>query len=394
MDIAAIQRALVEAELDGWLFYDFRGSDPLARAILGLQSRRIETRRWFYFLPAIGEPCKIVHAIESSALDGLPGRKLAYLPWQELRGQLGAVLTGRHRVAMQYSPSNNLPYISRVDGGTLELVRSFGVEVVSSADLVQLFEARLSEEQWRTHAEAADRLATLVSEVFGEIARRVRAGAEATEFDMRQFLLEAYERLGLVSDHPPIVAVAENTADPHYEPLAGESRRIEANQLVLVDIWAKTHAAGSIYADITWMGYTGTAVPREHASVFRTVQSARDAALEAVKRAQASGRPIRGRDVDDVCRGVIVAAGHGPHFLHRTGHSIHQTDHGNGANLDNLETSDDRRLIPRTLFSIEPGIYLPGKFGVRSEIDVFLPDAASVIVSGAPPQTEIVPLLG
>lgn len=394
MDVRQIQDALVAAKLEGWLFYDFRGTDPLAKSVLGIASSRMLTRRWFYFIPAIGEPVKLVHAIEDAALDDLPGQKRIYLPWPELQKILGELLTGRRRIAMQYSPNNNIPYLSRVDAGTIELVRSFGVEVVSSADLIQQFEATIDEEQWQTHVEAADRLATLVQAVFAEIATRLKRGEQATEHDIQAFMLKFYEANGLVSDNAPIVAIGPHAADPHFEPAKVGSTVIEAEQLVLIDTWAKLKEhPRSIYADITWMGYTGPRIPAEIQEVFQVVRNARDAALDAVRKAQASGRPIRGCDVDDVCRGVIVDKGYGEYFIHRTGHSIHQTDHGNGANLDNLETNDIRQLIPRTLFSIEPGIYLPGKFGIRSEIDVFLPNATDVIVSGAPPQREIFPIL-
>lgn len=393
MDLAAIQDALTRAGIDGWLFYDFRGSDPTALRVLGLSQKSLQTRRWYYFIPSVGEPVKIVHAIEATAIDALPGVKLVYLPWRQLHEHLRGTVAGQRRIAMQYSAMNNIPYIARVDAGTVDLIRSFGVEVVSSADLIQRFEATISPAQWETHLFAADRLAALVPAVFGEIGRRLSAGLPTTEYDIQQFMLDVYAKDGLVSDHAPIVAVAENSADPHYEPTPERARRIELGQVVLVDTWAKRNVPGAIFADITWMGYTGATVPERITKVFHIVRDARDAAIEAVRSAQASGRLIRGCDVDDACRNVIRDAGYGKEFLHRTGHSIHESDHGNGANIDNLETLDDRQLIPRTMFSIEPGIYLAGDFGIRSEVDVFLPDETKVIVSGAEPQRDIVPIL-
>ncbi|MFO0945335.1 MAG: M24 family metallopeptidase [Planctomycetota bacterium] len=392
MELSAIQSALKDAALDGWLFYDFRGSDPTAQRILGLSRTSLQTRRWFYFIPARGEPTKIVHAIESTAIDLLPGGKLVYLPWQQLHDHLRLTVGAGRKIAMQFSAKNNIPYVAKVDAGTVDLIRSFGVEVTSSADLIQQFEATISPEQWESHVYAADRLAALVPAVFQEIGRRLAGGIATTEYDIQQFMVERYARDGLISDHAPIVAVSENAADPHYEPTPARAKRIEPGQIVLVDTWAKRDLPGAIYADITWMGYTGTKVPERFTQVFNIVRDARDAAIEAVRKAQASGQKIRGCDVDDACRKVIHDTGFGPYFIHRTGHSIHETDHGNGANIDNLETCDDRQLIPRTLFSIEPGIYLTGDFGIRSEVDVFLPDARSLCVSGAPPQTAITPI--
>jgi Xaa-Pro aminopeptidase len=389
VNLGAIQAALVEADLDGWLFFDFRGSDPIAAGILGLTITAPRSRRWLYFVPAAGEPAKIVHAIETGALDELPGVCHVYLQWQRLHEILRQVLAGRRRVAMQYSPMNAIPYVSRVDAGTIELVRSFGIEVVSSADLVQQFESVISTEQWQTHLEAATILGDLVRGAFGEIGRRLRTGEPTTEFDIQQWICAGFERNGLTADHPPIVAVDANSADPHYFPTPDRCHPMSRGQFVLIDLWAKQKVRGAIYADITWTGYTGPTVPRAHRDVFSIVRSARDAAIDALQRAQSGGIRIRGCDIDDVCRAVIVNAGYGENFIHRTGHSIHVSTHGNGANIDNLETRDERRLIPRTVFSIEPGIYLPGQFGIRSEVNVFLPDAHSIVVSGPEPQTEI-----
>lgn len=393
MDVDRMQAALRDAGLDGWLFYDFRGSDPLAAGILGLSQEMTRTRRWFYFLPSSGQPVRLVHAIESGAFDELPGEKLVYLPWGQLHQLLRQMLSGSRRIAMQYSPNNAIPYVSRVDAGTIELIRSFGVEVVSSANLVQQFEATIDEPQWQTHVKAADKLGQIMTSAFTEIGDRLRNSQTPTEYDIQQFILERFDQENLLSDHPPIVAVNEHSADPHFAPAKTGSAAIRPGDFVLIDIWAKLNQPRSIFADITWTGYVGAQVPERFDRIFQIVRQARDAALDAVRQAQSAGKPIRGCDVDDVCRDVIAQAGFADRFIHRTGHSIHETGHGNGANLDNVETRDERTLIPRTCFSIEPGIYLPGEFGVRSEIDVFLPDERSVIVSGLAPQTAIVPII-
>lgn len=389
MELADIQSALRDRAFDGWLFYDFRGSDPLAASILGLRNEQFLSRRWFYFLPSEGEATKIVHAIESGALDSLPGRKRVYLPWGDLRQQLAETLAGRKRVAMQYSPMNAIPYISRVDAGTVELVRSLGVDVVSSADLVQQFEATLSDEQYASHIYAADAIAHICAQAFEEVGAALRAGKSADECSIQQFILHRFEEEGLETDHPPIVAIDAHAADPHFAPSPSQSIRMAPGESLLIDLWAKRRSGGSIYADITRVGFIGSSVPAEYQKVFKIVTSARDAAVDAVRQAVRTGTPITGAELDDVCRGVIRAAGFGEYFIHRTGHSIHQSTHGNGANIDNLETHDERRLLPRTLFSIEPGIYLPGRFGIRSEINVYLSER-DAIVTGPEPQHEVV----
>lgn len=405
--VAAIQSALRDAKLEGWLFYDFRGSDPLAYRILKLDQRGITTRRWFYYIPATGEPVKIVHSIERDKLDQLPGRKIVYLPWQELQADLREALTGQRaaprisisvgrskRIAMQYSPENGVPYMSRVDAGTIELIRSFGVMVVTSADLVQQFEATWTPERLESHMQAATLLHKIVMESFGEVARRIRAGVPTTEYDIQQFMVRRYEEEGLTSDNePPIIAVNANSANPHYEPTREVNMPIKRGDFVLFDVWAKLKKPGAVYADQTWTGYVGETVPEEYTRIFNIVREARDAAVEFVQRSIRAGRTIGGAEVDDVARGVITRAGYGPQFLHRTGHSIGEEVHGNGANIDNLETRDARRIIARTCFSIEPGIYLEGKFGVRSEIDVYVSER-DAIVTGQPIQTKIVAILG
>lgn len=392
--VPAIQRALEAAGIDGWLFYSFRGSDPIAASILKVGGEgHIATRRWFYFIPAHGEPTKIVHSIERGVLDHLPGLKLIYLPWQQLHQHLNQRLTAasatRPRIAMQYSPDNAIPYISRVDAGTIELVRSFGVEVVSSADLVNYFESAWSDQQLALHETAAAGLYEIVRAAFAEIGNSLRVGRTLTEYDIQQFILEAFNDRGLISRDPPIVAVNANSALPHYEPTRDRNSKIAAGDFVLIDLWARANTPGSVYADITWTAFAGPQPSERMLQVFEIVRDARDAAVEFVKQAFAEGRRIHGWQVDDACRSVIRNTGFGEYFIHRTGHNIDTEVHGNGANIDNLETRDDRVLIPRTCFSIEPGIYLEGEFGVRSEIDVYVSEREARVTGGTP-QRELV----
>jgi len=391
MNIEAIQQALQRAGVDGWLFVDFRGSDPLAYSILKLP-RQHRSRRWFYYVPATGHPTRIVHAIEAASLDTLPGRLQIYLPWSQLHEMLRGTLAGSKRIAMQYSPLNNIPYVSRVDAGTIDLVRSFGVEVVSSADLVAEFEATLSDREVQTHLVAADRLGQIVQDAFGEITARVNRGSGVTEYDIQQHLLQEFASQGLEADHPPIVAIDAHSADPHYSPIAATATKFAPGQFVLIDAWCRLIGEGNVFADITWVGYLGNEVPEEHSRVFRVVAAARDAAINYIRQMLAQGEPVLGCDVDDACRRVITEAGFGSSFIHRTGHSLHTSVHGNGANLDNLESRDDRRLLPRTLVTIEPGIYLPGRFGVRSEVDVYITHKNTAKVTGIDPQTGILSL--
>lgn len=393
--IAAIQQALREAGLDGWLFYDFRGSDPLAARILKLDPTRHMTRRWYYLIPARGTPAKLLHRIEPHSLDDVPGEARLYLSWQEQHEHLRQMLSALGKlpkVSMQYSPMNAIPYISRVDAGTIELVRSFGVEVATSADLVQRFEAVWTDDQYASHRMAADALRQIVDEAFGRVRHEIACSAVFTERDLQQDILARIAARGLQTYAPPIAAVNAHAADPHYSPPAQGSAPIRTGDLVLIDLWAKSAAPGSMYGDITWTGYVGETVPARHAEVFAIVAAARDAAIAFVQREVGAGRFPCGGDVDDACRRVIREGGYGDRFIHRTGHSIGEEVHGNGANIDNLETQDNRRLLPRTCFSIEPGIYLPGDFGIRSEVDVYITEREA-LVTGVPIQTAIVPIL-
>lgn len=387
----SIQAAIRAEGLDGWLFYSFRGSDPIAENILRLDTAKLATRRWFYFVPASGPPQKIVHAIESESLDSLPGEKLVYLPWQQLHQHLRDALGTARRIAMQYSPLNAIPYISRVDAGTVELVRSFGIEVVSSADLVQIFEAVWTPEQLESHLYAARHLREIVDGTFGEVARRTRAAVPTTELDIQEFIWQQFEARGLGSSHRPIVAVNEHSADPHYQPDRERNFAMREGDFLLLDIWAKQKLPHSVYDDITWTGYIGQTVPDEYQKIFSVVRDGRDAAIRMVQSSY-PGSPLFGWQIDDAARQSITAAGYGEYFIHRTGHSIHEEDHGNGANIDNLETQDSRRLMQGTCFSIEPGVYLKGKFGVRSEVNMYLAEREA-IVTGQPMQTHVIPIL-
>ncbi|MBO0800781.1 MAG: aminopeptidase P family protein [Blastocatellia bacterium] len=390
--IEALQRALRQDKLDGWLFYSFRGSDPIAENILKLDHAKFTTRRWFYFVPAKGTPQKIVHAIETGTLDSLPGDKHVYLPWQQLHERLKQTLAGIKKVAMQYSPMNAIPYVSRVDAGTIELIRSFGVEVVSSADLVQVFEAVWTDDQLQTHLYAAKHMREIVDVVAREVRRRVQDNAGATEVEIQSFLLEEYERRGLVAGHPPIVAINAHSADPHYAPNLDDNLPMRKGDFLLVDMWSKRKVPHAVYDDITWTYFIGDAVPSEHQKIFDVVRNGRDAAINAAQQRYPTGEILYGWQIDEEARQSITKVGYGEYFIHRTGHNIHEEVHGNGANIDNLETQDSRRLMCGTCFSIEPGVYLKGNFGVRSEVDMYLSEKEA-IVTGLPIQTEVIPIL-
>jgi Xaa-Pro dipeptidase len=392
--VTEIQAALRQAKLDGWLFYDFRHSDPLAYRILKLDEKMFASRRWFYYIPASGEPVKIVQSIEQFKLDSLPGRKVVFRGWQELHTRLREVLNNpesKRRVAMQYSPMNDIPYISRVDAGTIELVRSFGVEPVSSAELVQQFEAVFSAAQHQMHVEASDKMHRIIQDAFAEIARRIRADEPTREWDIAQFMLGRYKEEGMQQE-PMIVAVNANTADPHYMPTKEKNSPIKRGDFVLIDAATKLNKPDAVATDQTWTGYVGETVPEEYTRIFNIVREARDSAVDFVRKNIRAGKPIRGAEVDDVSRGVITRAGFGDQFTHRTGHSIGEETHGNGVNIDDFETRDSRRITPGVCFSIEPGIYQEGKFGVRSEINVYVSDK-DIEVTGQPIQTEIIAIL-
>ena len=371
MKLHAIQAALGSRQIDAWLFYDHHHRDPIAYRVLGLPQSMFTSRRWFYVIPATREPQKLVHRIEAGRLDSLPGAKQEYSSYQELASGLRAMLQGCKTVAMQYSPNNLVPYIGLVDAGTVELVRSFGAEVVTSGDLVAQFEATWTPEQVASHFAAGQSIDRITEEAFKEIGRRARSGG-THEYEIQQWLEEAFSREGLTNENePPIVSVNANTGNPHYCCTAECSAPIHEHDFVLLDIWGKKKTPGAVYYDITWTGFVGPAPGSRLCEVFAIVRAARDLGVQTARDAVAAKRRICGWEVDQAVRDYIEHSGYGRFFVHRTGHSIGEAVHGNGANMDNLETRDEREIVPDSCFSVEPGIYLP-EFGVRSEVDVLV----------------------
>ena len=369
MNLTEIQAALRDGGHEAWLFYDHHHRDPIAYHVLGLPTNRLTSRRWFYVIPATGDPVKLVHRIESHHLDTLPGSKLEYSSWEELWANLESMVKPYRKLVMQYSPNNQIPYISLVDAGMLDLVRSFGKEIETSANLVARFEATLTEEQIATHYEAQAKIDEITVGAFKEIGRRVRNGG-THEFEIQQWLLEAFRRENLIADDPPNVSVGAHSGDPHYEPSSASSAPIKQGDFILLDIWGKLDEPGSVYYDITWTGVIGMPSDKQR-EVFNVVRDARDVGIHKVKEAFDTGKKICGWEVDKAVHDFIVGKGYGKNIFHRTGHSIGVEIHANGANLDNLETKDDRLILPNTCFSVEPGVYLPD-FGVRSEIDMMI----------------------
>ncbi|MEI8366099.1 MAG: M24 family metallopeptidase [Parachlamydiaceae bacterium] len=366
-----VQRHLQHLNLDGWLFYDFRRSNDLACRFLKIPATILISRRFFYWIPRAGDPVKIIHRIENHVLDHLPGSALEYSTWQELEDQLAGILQGCHSIAMEYSPKNAIPTVSKVDAGTVELVRSFGVQVESSADLLQSYISVWSDQQLELHRAAAEVLQTSVEKAWKYIAEALSRHKEITEVDVQQFLLQEFKNNHCICDDSPICAVNAHAADPHCLPGSGPESIIRKNDFVLIDVWCKKDVPGAVYADITRVGVCGQPTKR-HQEIFDIVKRARDAAVNLLQERLLAGKELRGWEVDQACRQVIIQAGFGQFFPHRTGHNIGERDHGDGANIDNFETRDVRLLIPGTCFSIEPGIYLPGEFGVRLEDDVYL----------------------
>jgi Xaa-Pro dipeptidase len=393
MRIVEIQKLLAEQQIDGWLFYDFQRRNSIAYRTLGVKADLIATRRWYYFVPQRGNPQALVSALEPHNLESLPGERRIYRTWEERRDNLDAMLPHKGTIAMEYSPLGAIPYVSLVDAGTVDLVRSIGPTIVSSADLVQQALCQWSDKQWNDHIEASVRLIDIKDRAFAEIGTRLRANSPTTDFEIQQLMWEWYQRSGLISDDPPIVATNAHCSDPHYLPTENRQSIIRTGDVVLIDFWAKLNGSGSVYADHTWTAYAGDTVPSRVAQVFETVASARDTAIKFVSHAFASRLPIQGWQVDDAARQPIARSGFGEYFIHRTGHNIGEEVHGEGANMDNYESHDERFLLERTCFSIEPGVYLP-EFGIRSEVDVFIAAPGEVVVTGVPIQTEVVPLLG
>jgi Xaa-Pro dipeptidase len=370
LDIAAVQKALKADALDAWLLYDFHGSNPVSYRLAGMgETGHLGTRRWFYLIPQTGEPQALVHAIERYNLDHLPGSKTVYAGREQLHAGLAKLLKGLKRVAMEYSPNNAIPYVSRVDAGTIEMVRSLGVDVASSGDLIQQFEARWDDAAIATHRAASEKLYRIKERAFEEVARRLRSGVATTEYDIQQQMVGWFKEEGLVSDSAPCVSAQENAGNPHYLASAAEHRVIRKDELVLLDLWGKLDTPASVFADITWIGFTGPSVPDRMAKAFGAICGARDAAVDAVQNAAKAGREVRGFEADRAARKVLIDAGYEDAILHRTGHSLGENVHGNGAHLDDYETHDERRLLPGSGFTIEPGLYFKD-FGVRTEINM------------------------
>jgi len=389
--LTQMQQAIADSGVDGWLFYGYHDVDMLGARILQLPPEPHFSRRWFCLIPASGAPRKLVHRIEAAMLDSVPGESRQYLGWRELQAGVEWVLESRKTVATQYSENSAIPSVSRIDGGVLDLVRGCGVKVVSSADLIQLFDAVWSPEQIASHDRAAAGLAGVLDAMYAHLRKSVAGGQTTDESSVQRFMGEEFARRGLVTSSLPIVGCNANSGNPHYCPTAETSQPIRHGDFVLLDLWAKEDQPESVYADLTWTCFLGTAAPPRHVEVFEVVRRARDRGVDVTREAIRAGKPLSGWEVDDAVRGVINEAGFGDYFIHRTGHSLGTEVHGNGANIDNLETQDRRRLLPRCAFTIEPGIYLPGQFGVRSEINVVV-EERDIRVTGPAPQTAIVTL--
>jgi Xaa-Pro dipeptidase len=392
IDIAAVQTALAADGLDAWLLYDFHGINPIAVDVTGVarQAGHLSTRRWYYLIPKTGDPRGLVHAIERNTLAHLPGTIDRYSRRDQLESGLRRLLSGVRRVAMEYSPNCSIPYVSRVDAGTIELVRQAGVDVVSSGDLAQRFAAVWNAEAIATHVAASEKLYRVKDRAFEALARRTRDSVTTTEYDIQQLMAGDFRDEGLISDSDPNVSAAENAGNPHYLPLPGSARAIGRDELVLLDLWGKLDRSGAVFADITWMGFTGSRVPERYSKAFAAIAAARDAGIALVQRAAAAGQELRGWQVDRAASSVLQSAGYGDHILHRTGHSLGETVHGNGVNMDDYETHDDRRLLPGTGFTIEPGVYYED-FGVRTEINMIVGDHDATVTG--PLQTEILALV-
>jgi len=384
--VEKIQQVLRQEKLPAWLFYDFRGRDPLALRILGLDPEKHASRQWFYLVPADGKPRKLVHRIESKQLEDLPGETFLYSRWSELERGLRKLIGDGNRVAMQYSPGAAIPYVSMVDGGTLDLVRGLGVEIVSSENLIQYLDSVWSADQYKQHLSAAEKITAIVQEAFRETARRIRSDRSTDEYAIQEYIMNRFSESGLVTDFPPIVAVNANSSDPHYCPGPEMSAPITENDFLLIDLWAREDAPDAVFSDITWTCFLGNQAPERIQAVFNTVLAARDRGVEVLRERWSDGARIEGWEVDDAVREVIVANGFGDYVLHRTGHNLGLEIHANGVNFDNFETHDTRQVIPGITCTIEPGVYV-GEFGVRSEINVYMSDQGPVITT--PPQKEL-----
>ena len=393
LNLKKIQNILAKMNIDAWLLYDFRFSNELALNMLGITKKSHLTRRFYYLIPQKGKPIKIANAIETFHFDNLPGKLLPYASYESLIKNLKLSLSGIKKVAMEYSPMNSIPYISRVDAGTIEQIKSLGVEIVSSADLISMYNAIWTKKQFEENLPVAHALTDIVHKAFGFIKKNILSSKSINEYDVQQFIMAEFNRRKFYTDDPPIVGVNENSANPHYTPTKQKNKKIKKGDFVLIDLWAKPNKEDGVWADITWVGFAGNSIPEKYSKIFNIVAKARDTAFELVASRFKQGKEVRGYEVDAASRKVIEQAGYGKYFIHRTGHSITTDLHGSGAHIDNFETKDERLILPSTSFSIEPGIYLPGDFGVRSEIDVFITKESKVIITGKEKQKEVVAIL-
>jgi Xaa-Pro aminopeptidase len=391
LDIAAVQDRLRKAGLDGWLLYDFHGSNPIAARLAGLTTgAHMTTRRWYYLIPAQGQPRGLVHAIERHNLDALPGEQTVYAGREQLEAGLTHLLSGLKKVAMEYSPLCAIPYLSRVDAGTVEMVRARGVDVVSSGDLVQQFEAAWTDEQLATHRAASESLYRIKDRAFAMASDAMSRGVSLNEYELQQHMMRWFDEEGLVTDSPPVVAVGGNAGNPHYLPTADQYRAVVRDEVLLLDLWGKKQDKGAVFADITWVAVTAARAPEEVSRAFRAVADARDSAVRLVVEAARDGRDLRGWEVDEAARAVLKGQGYGDRIVHRTGHSLGENVHGNGVHMDDFETHDDRRLLPGTGFTVEPGLYFE-TFGVRTEINVYRGEREAIVTG--PRQSEVVTLV-
>lgn len=388
-----VQEILTAMKIDAWLLYDFRFSNELALNMLGITKKSHLTRRFYYLIPQKGLPIKIANAIETFHFDGLPGKLLPYASYSSLNDNLKTSLKGIKKVAMEYSPMNAIPYVSRVDAGTIEQIKSLGVEIVTSADLISMYNALWTKQQFNENKPVAHALNEIVYNAFNFIKKKIVSNKVTTEYDVQQFIMNEFKHRKLFTDDPPIVGVNENSANPHYTPTKQKHNKIKKGDFVLIDLWAKPNKEDGVWADITWVGFVGDSVPDKYTNIFNIVAEARDAAFELVSSRFKQKNEIRGYEVDAASRKIIEEAGYGKYFIHRTGHSITTDLHGSGAHMDNFETKDERLILPSTSFSIEPGIYLPGDFGVRSEIDVFITKERKVMITGKEKQNEVLAIL-
>lgn len=391
MNLTKIQSAIQEVGFDGWLFYDFHNRDPIAYHVLGLDLNKFTSRRWFYYIPKEGEPVKLTHQVEPTKLESLPGQQEYYLSWRELHEKLKNILgKPSKKIAMQYSEMNHIPYVSMVDGGTIQMIQSFGYEIVSSANLVQLFEAVIDEEGYQSHLKASKRVYQIKDETFEWIEKALQKGARITEYEAQQFIVRRFEEEGMTCEgENPIVGVNAHPANPHFEPTPENSHVIQREDKILIDLWAKLNHPDAIWADITWCAYAGSKPPEKYIQIFHAARNARNAGLQFIENKFSKNENCYGWEVDDAVRNVINEAGFGEYFIHRTGHSIGREVHGNGVHIDNLETKEERQLIPGICFSIEPGIYLNDEMAVRTEVDVFITLDSQVVVAG-PKQEELI----